>query len=180
MKKKKKKDNPHIRKYLTAAKTLDDLVADGGVGQKMLEVLRPIRDLLLANAGNLDRCWCTRCERDRFSVFAARISRLEKSSIQGGHVSEEHVENLIQELHGEVVQRYPMGIAARLYEAMVSLYLSEFKEAENTLLELADDEVKSLALNGEEVDDCRFDRCSSCGQIGLDGHSDKCEEGIST
>ncbi len=151
---------PVAQKARRLGRDLQSLIENRKPGA-MSVLLAEVRDFLLEEAGGEagKRCYCARCERDRFAELHNEIVALRNKESEG--LDEDKLEaaelKVAEKLHAEVVLRHPYGPAVQLYRAITSLCGGEYVEADDYLYELYTDERNSIELNeDDEIEPCKL------------------------
>lgn len=180
--------NPHVQECLDAADALDGLIdGEDPKDDGLAEMLVPARDLLLKFGKNAARCWCERCERDRFWLLDYHVQQFQKRALDKDSDNyHEAAEPIIDAIFAEVILRHPTGIARMLYEALTAVYVGDLKEADDLLHELYADErnvieglCDIISEDGVQpgASPCELERCDHCDLPKAEGtHGSKEDE----
>lgn len=98
--------------------------------------------VMIVHSAVSDRCgMCGACEATLFGRWAAVVDDGLPDTLEGPRL------RLIEELHGSVADRFPLGIAERLYEVIGLLHGQEDELAGDALRAMASDEHVDFQAN---------------------------------
>ena len=159
-----KKINKQMKACLEAASTLTSLI-DGGDSRAdgLAKALTPARDLLLEFATEANRCWCPRCERDRFWRINYHIRALWRKQLRKESLTDEVLDPVIWAIFDEVMPRWPTGVAETLYMVITLIVISDLEDAVGNISELEGEAQLVIdGMSGEPCEPCERKRCKHC------------------